>query len=100
MRLPTTSASSIARSRGTMPPGGESLRAGEAAAVGRRVGFAQRGIDCVGVGARALRLQLGEALGRQLTGVLLLDPLQPLGAGGLLGAVDVDPLRRRVLVDL
>src|SRR5215213_10137526 len=67
---------------------------------GRLVEAQERLLHRVVVGALLLGLELGEALGRQLARVLLLDPLQPLGARGLLGGVDLDVLGRRVLVDL
>src|SRR4051794_20243228 len=54
----------------------------------------------VGLGTLPLGLELRETLGRELAGVLLLDALEPLGARGLLGGVDLDALRLRVLVDL
>src|SRR5206468_9918476 len=68
--------------------------AGEAPARRGRVGLveAQRGVDGVRVGAGLLGLELREALGGELARVLLLDALEPRGAFGLLGGVDVDLL--------
>src|ERR687897_3314143 len=60
----------------------------------------ERLVDRVRVRARPLRLELRQALRGELARVLLLDPLEPLGAGGLLVDVHVDALGLRVLVDL
>src|SRR5690242_18207856 len=49
---------------------------------------AQRVVDRVGVRLGLGGLHGGEALGRELAGVLVLDRLQPRGALGLLGLVD------------
>ena len=74
--------------RAGSPRVGSRSGACEPAALDRR----ERLVDRVGVGARMLGLELGQPLGRELAGVLLLDPLQPLGARRLLARVDDDLL--------
>src|SRR5215208_419780 len=84
--------------------GDYSLSAGEAPALGGRLRLVEARAEDLGhragLGARLLCLELGQALGRELAGVLLLDALEPLGAGRLLGGVDDDLLGLGVLVDL
>src|SRR3954452_16661180 len=68
---------------------GGSLRAGEAAPSGGRDLFVEADHRRIGFLARLLGLESGEPLRSEVVRVLLLDALQPLGALGGLGLVDL-----------
>src|SRR6266545_2451088 len=87
------------------------LCAGEAAAGDRRGLLVQLGAladwlqerlagDVLALLPGGRGLHLGDPLGGQLVGVLVLDLLQPGGTLGRLGGVDVDPAAVERLVDL